>query len=90
MCGLQSWPHPLNCVCACLWLLFEGGYYAELLVQLLIYIMATNQGACGFYSNKYGMHCIVWISNFIEMFWQNLLTATVALSPFYYGDSVCR
>ena len=25
--GLQSWPHPLNCVRACVRLLFKGGYY---------------------------------------------------------------
>ena len=25
--GLRSWPHPLNYVCACVQLLFEGSYY---------------------------------------------------------------
>jgi hypothetical protein len=25
--GERSWPHPLNCVYACVRLLFEGGYY---------------------------------------------------------------
>ena len=25
--GVRTWPHPLNCVHACVRLLFEGGYY---------------------------------------------------------------
>ena len=27
VCDLWSWPHPLNFIHACLWLLFEGSYY---------------------------------------------------------------
>ena len=54
VCGLQSWPHPLNCVCACVRLLFEGSYYffrrapcvATIRVRLLIGVRL--------FSNKYG------------------------------------
>ena len=43
---LWSWPHPLNRVRACVWLLFEGGYYS----------------GCGFCLNKYGIYtCIMFL-----------------------------
>jgi hypothetical protein len=36
--GVRSWPHPLNCVRACVRLLFEGGY-------MFFGGAATNRGA---------------------------------------------
>ena len=36
---MRPWPHPLNRVRACVWLLFEGGYYFF---------------HCGYYSSNYG------------------------------------
>ena len=39
--GLQLWPHPLNYVCACVWLLFKGSYYFFCRAPCA----ATNRGA---------------------------------------------
>ena len=51
----RSWPHPLNRVRACVWLLFEGGCYS----------------GCGFYSNKDGMPLPVWNTKLKIIYEQN-------------------
>ena len=40
---LQSWPHPLNCVRACVLLLFAGGYF-------FILLFLSQSSRCGYYS----------------------------------------
>ena len=52
----RSWPHPLNCVCACVWLFRAATIsFAELKVRLLF--EGSYYSRCGFCSNKYG-RCI--------------------------------
>ena len=51
VCGLHLWPYPLNCVCACMQLLFVS--------QRLLACMATNQGVACIRIHKYGMIAIM-------------------------------
>ena len=50
---LRSWPHLLNCVRACMLLLFS---FAELQVRILF--KGGYYSGCGFYSNKCGMQLV--------------------------------
>ena len=61
--GVRTWPHSLNCVHACVRLLFEGGYYL----------------GCGIYSNKYGMcskklMSPIWLQQAQNLAWKFSIT----------------